>query len=338
MSVQQTGSATTSQGLTLGHLITRISHVVINVSDLEKSREFYEWSTPLRVVNKISAPRQRFAGLGIEDGEFEGYVLDDGTGGEPATVHLVEWKTPAPVGRPYSVFWNVGFAKLGFATSMPWEERVALLHEGGAELTNDKIARGYVSFFDPDGTTLSYYQDMYSTRRHDLWFHVNPVATDRERTIRFYRDMLGLDNYRDVYTDEPLPSSQGPGSDMAQWSSHVFSGRGDRRFNIDMTQPVFPAPAPETSAPYEEANHLGIVRVGLEVEDIDLAYELLQAAETIGQAPGIICPPETWDLGSDLGSRRVLSLRDPDGIRVELIEKLPRPESSYFHFGADGRK
>lgn len=320
----------------LGGLVTKLLHVVINVSDLERSREFYEWATPMRVTKRLSAPLQRFEGLGIEQGEFEGYVLDDGTGGEPTTLHLVEWKTPRPVGTPYETFWNVGYAKLGFATSVPWEERVAELEAGGATITNDTIHRGYVSYFDPDGITLSYFQDVYTTRRHDLWFHTNPVSTDWERSARFWTEMIGLDNYRDVFATDVLPASQGPGADHARWSSHMFAGRGDRRFNIDMTQPEVPEPTPETSKPYAESHHLGIVRVGLEVDDIDLAHELLLAAEPIGQAPGIVCPPEVWDFGPEVGTRRVLSLRDPDGLQVELVQKPERPASSYLRFGPNG--
>ncbi len=319
-------------GIALGHRILRLSHVVVNVSDAERSREFYEATTPLRTVSRLRAPSQRFAALGIDSGEFEGYVLDDGTAGRPGQVHLVEWKTPRPVGKPYPVFWHVGIAKLGFGTKVPAEKRVAQLAAMGVELTNEKIVRDYVTFTDPDGMVLSFYPDPVKSARYDHWVHVNAVATDGDRSTTFYRDYLGLDHHLDVFTDRPLPASQGPGSDRAQWSSHMFAARGDNRLSIDMTQPLFPPPSPETSTVYEEAHHLGISRIGFEVDDIDAVHALLQTVPAIGQAPGIAGPPEVWNFGPDYGERKVLSLRDPDGIRLEFVEKPPRAESSYLRF------
>jgi catechol 2,3-dioxygenase-like lactoylglutathione lyase family enzyme len=333
--MRQAGDVMTDRGpdgITVGHRIVRLSHVVVNVSDLERSRAFYEATTPLRAVSRLSAPAQRFAGLGIDHGEFVGYVLDDGTAGRPGQVHLVEWKTPRPVGSPYQVFWHVGIGKLGFGTKMPAEERLARLAELGVRPTNEEIVRGYISITDPDGTVLSFYQDPVPSARYDHWVHVNAVATDGDRSTTFYRDVLGLEHHLDVFTDRPLPASQGPGADMAQWSSHLFAARGDNRLNIDMTQPIYPPPSPETSTVYEEAHHLGISRIGFEVDDVDAVSDLLRAVEPIGQAPGVAGPPEVWDFGPEYGERKVLSLRDPDGIRIEFVEKPPRPESSYLRF------
>lgn len=319
-------------GISLGHRILRLAHVVVNVSDLERSREFYEATTPLRVVGRLAAPPQRFAGLGMDRGEFAGYVLDDGTAGRPGQVHLVEWKHPRPVGSPYPVFWHVGIAKLGFGTKLPAEERLARLDGLGVKPANSEIVRGYISITDPDGTVLSFYQDPVPSARYDHWVHVNAVATDDERSTRFYRDVLGLDHHLDVFTDRPIPASQGPGADRAQWSSHMFAARGDNRLNVDVTRPTYPPPAQGTSTVYEEANHLGISRIGFEVDDIAAAYELLRAVEPIGAAPGVVGPPESWDFGAEYGERKVLSLRDPDGIRIEFVEKPPRSESSYLRF------
>ncbi|MFV9431628.1 VOC family protein [Rhodococcus aetherivorans] len=317
---------------TLGHHVLRLSHVVVNVSDAERSREFYEATTPLRAISRLSAPAQRFAGLGIDHGEFEGYVLDDGTAGCPGQVHLVEWKNPRPVGKPYPVFWHVGIAKLGFGTKVPADERIAQLRAMGIQPTNETIVRDYVTFADPDGTLLSFYPDPVTSARYDHWVHVNAVASDGGRSASFYRDQLGLNHHLDVFTDRPLPVSQGPGSDVAQWSSHMFAARGDSRLNIDMTQPVFPLPSPATSSVYEEAHHLGISRIGFEVDDIEAVQVLLESMPVIGRAPGVAGPAEVWNFGPEYGERKVLSFRDPDGIRLEFVEKPPRAESSYLRF------
>jgi catechol 2,3-dioxygenase-like lactoylglutathione lyase family enzyme len=76
--------------------------------------------------------------------------------------------------------------------------------------------------------------------------------------------------------------------------------------------------------PYAEANHVGISRVGLEVDDIDACYAILRKVKPIGRSPGLTGPPEERDYGTPFGKRRFLSFRDPDDIRLELIEKVPR--------------
>ena len=53
-------------------------------------------------------PAQRYAGLGIEHGRFEGWVMENRKDAAPPGdlvaefparhLHLVEWKTPAPTG------------------------------------------------------------------------------------------------------------------------------------------------------------------------------------------------------------------------------------------------
>ena len=50
---------------TLRDRINRIAYVVINVTDLERSRTFYESVTSLKVATRTQAPLQPFRGLGI---------------------------------------------------------------------------------------------------------------------------------------------------------------------------------------------------------------------------------------------------------------------------------
>lgn len=314
-------------GPTPGQHIIRIAHVVVNVSDLERARTFYEGISPLRVVARTRAPAQRFAGLGIERGEFEGYLLDDGLGGQPSAVHLVRWTAPAPVGRPYPVFWHVGLAKLGFVINDP-AAKLAQVAALGLRPTNEVIHRGYVSVTDPDGTLVSFYTD--TSVRHERLVHTNPSVTDVANSVRFYGRVLGLDQHLDVVADRPIPASQGPGNDHSQWDSHLFAAWGDRRFSLDVSQYRYPPPAPATSTPYAEANRLGIQRVAFEVRDIDAAYAALRAVEAGGEPLGLTGPPEEWDHGPEVGVRKVVCFRDPDGVRLELHEQPPRPASSYL--------
>jgi catechol 2,3-dioxygenase-like lactoylglutathione lyase family enzyme len=298
---------------TLHDRINRIAHVVINVSDLERSRRFYEDVLDLAVSGEIAAPTQAFAGLGIARGRFEGLVMRDRTGGSPTAIHLVRWIDPAPAGRPYPTFWNVGLAKV--ALLIPdLEAKLELMRGLGLASANPVIQRRYLTLLDPDGTIISLPE--HRQLRGSQLMHVNVSARDVGVSNRFYGELLGLPKRLEHVPSEPQPVSHGPGSDRAQWDSHHFSSRGDRRFNIDVSQFHFPAPTAQTLTPYAEANHLGIVRVGFEVDDLARARGVL--VEALGD--GAVGPPEVWDYGPGLGTERVVTFKDPDGIRLELVE------------------
>jgi catechol 2,3-dioxygenase-like lactoylglutathione lyase family enzyme len=315
---------------TLRDRINRIAYVVINVTDLERSRAFYESVTSLRVAARTQAPEQPFRGLGIRRGSFDGYLMDDGTGGPPTQVHLVEWKTPRPVGTAYPYIWHVGLAKIAFIS--PYTKAVLeMLRSLGVTPSNPLIYRGYVTITDPDGVaislagspTLDLPPGETDPRRAMKLLHTNPSVTDIRRSMRFYGEVLGLDLNTESVPCEPIASSQGPGGELVQWDSHLYQARGDGRFKIDASQFHHPPPTKESVVPYAEANHVGIARVGLEVDDIDACHDILRKVKPIGRAPGLTGPPEERDYGTPFGTRRFLSFRDPDGIRLELVEKVP---------------
>jgi len=323
---------TSRPSATLRDRINRIAYVVINVSDLERSRAFYEAVTPLRAVGMIHAPLQPFHGLGAAEGAFEGYVLEEqGAGDRPVQIHLIRWQQPSPVGAAYPCFWHVGLAKIAFRTPDAIA-KLAQLRALAIRPTNDIIYRRYVSVLDPDGVTLSFPESpalnrerdpKEDPRRRERLLHVNPSVSDIKRSMHFYGAALGLDLAAESVPGKPMRASQGPGSDLSQWDSHLYAARGDPRFHIDLSQFHYPPPTLENSKPYAEANHIGISRIGFEVDELDACHQLLQAMEPVGQAPGLVAPPETWQLGGALGVRRVLCFRDPDGCRLELIEKVP---------------
>lgn len=301
--------------------------MVVNVSDLERSRAFYESVTPMRVVARMETPTQSFGGLGIERGRFVGYVMEDRSGGPPTQLQLVQWMSPQPVGRAYPTFWHVGLAKMAFRTpSAP--SKLAQLRELDIVPTNGAIHRGYVSIVDPDGVTVSFpgshtdvLPDGQDPCRLEQFLHVNPSVSEIRRSMRFYGSVLGLDLWRENVACAPIASSHGPGSDISQWDSHLYTARGDGRFKIDLSQYHFPPPTPDSLVPYEAPNHIGIARIGFEVDDLCACHRLLELVESAG-----LCErrggPEDWDYGGSLGTRRVLNFLDPDGIRLELTEKL----------------
>jgi catechol 2,3-dioxygenase-like lactoylglutathione lyase family enzyme len=310
------------------NLVLRIGYVTINVSDLERSKTFYENVTPLRTIARTKTPRQAFRALGIEQGQFDGYLMDDRTGGSPTAVHLVEWNQPTPRGAPYPVFFHAGWAKIAFYTSDS-EQVLARLATYGVPTANKVIVRGYASITDPDGTIISFAQNPEQPVPHLL--HVMSGPTDLFRTIAFYRDAIGLNYWLKSQAPGPLPASQGPGGDVAQWDSHLFRPWGDHRFNIDVSKIVHPR---QVGRPYADPLNLGIVRVGLEVLDIESAVTALTHTLQHGvkSEARFVGPIEEWDLGPNIPKRKVAVLQDPDGMWLDIYEPertfIDRPPTS----------
>lgn len=293
--------------------LNRIAYVVINVSDLDRSRRFYETIAGLRVTGEISAPRQRLTSLGIAEGRFDGLVLQDRTGGNPTAVHLVRWLSPEPVGRPYPVFWHVGLVKLGIRIP-DMDAKLDQLRQFGIAPTNAVLHRRYLTVLDPDGVIVSMPETPEVAAEQLL--HVNVSARDLEVSTHFYEHVLGLTFRLHSKPCSVQPASQGPGSDTSLWESQLFHARGDARFHVDVSQFRNPAPLGRMLQPYDAANHLGIVRIGFEVDDIAAARRLALRSrlETVSRR-------ERWNHGPSCGILESFTLRDPNGIRLEFVQE-----------------
>lgn len=312
--------------------VNRIAYVVINVSDLERSRDFYEDVTPLRTMLDFKAAQQPFRGLGIESGSFSACAMTDSSGPGATEIHLVQWLDPASHGEPYPVFWHVGLAKIAFLQESA-KDTLEQLSAKRIRPVNQFIYRNYVSIQDPDGVMISFPHLGYERRGEPFpgrLIHVNPSVTDVDQGWKFYGEFLGLELGSEHRPREIVDSSQGPGSQRSRWDSHMMSSRGDRRFHVDYSQFRFPLPSPETSTPYRSASQIGIARIGIEVDDLDRCLDITRAAIEHGVDVEIVHEPEEWNLGA-YGVKRVLCLLDPDGIRVELVEKRPSTRRPTFN-------
>jgi catechol 2,3-dioxygenase-like lactoylglutathione lyase family enzyme len=294
----------------------RIGYVAINVRDLERSRAFYEAVTPMRVIARTRAPLQPFNVLGEAQGSFNGYLLDDGSGGDPTMLHLIEWQQPAPRGQANSNFFQAGWGKVAFSHTGA-DEVLERLKANGVTPSNPVIQRQYVSITDPDGVIISF---LYNPQRQrPSFFHCVSGPSDPSRTVAFYCDLFGLEYWMASQPSGPLPTSQGPGANAAQWDSHILRSWGDHRFNIDVSKILVPA---QTGAVCPDPLNIGIGRIGIEVKDIDAAAALL--GQALAQTPHgearLVGTVETWDLGNEVPHRKVIGLKDPDGMHIDIYQ------------------
>jgi catechol 2,3-dioxygenase-like lactoylglutathione lyase family enzyme len=317
------GTQTPSMGLR-AH-VNRFSHLVINVSDLERSREFYEATFPVTAVARTNGPAQAYPSLGLKQGRFDGYVLRDSQAYPSRAIHLVEWKEPKPTGKPYGVFFNLGIYRTSALTKDIQASYQTVLAAGGVPwgppsniiITPD--GGGVISFGykDPDGATLQYLEDP-TLVGPAVTFHENINVRSLRRSFAFYQDVLGLDYIFRRIATAPQPATSGAigvGTDGDFFFDAPFFGhRADQRNPVDLLEWEIPKPVGQ---PYKSPFNLGIVRLALEVDDIHEAHEKLVQIGLKG-----VSRPEEWDMG-DFGTRQVLIFRDPDGTFLELIQRPP---------------
>lgn len=151
--------------------------------------------------------------------------------------------------------------------------------------------------------------------------HVNVVCSDLDRSLAFYTQVLGATVHQRLGSGEAdLRAALGVGSDGAReyraalvyWAGNVNGPYVDL---LEWRRP-HGAPAPRRPA---GAQDLGMARVCLEVEDVDVAVADLQAAGI-----PLLGPPERMESGP--WTLRVIACHDPDGTLVELID-FPRGAS-----------
>jgi catechol 2,3-dioxygenase-like lactoylglutathione lyase family enzyme len=324
--------------------VNRFSHNVINVSDLDRSVEFYEATFPVRRRCRIDGPAQAYPSLGIENGQFRGWVLESKANvwppgdltaeSQPRELQLVQWLSPGPTGTPYRDANNLGIYRQNSLVGDLDAAYENVLAHGGRPygppapilLTPEGLRVRTYGYRDPDGTTL---QMMGADEPHPEYpgaiYHCNINVSDLNASNRFYRDVLGLDHIVYIEPNEVQSLTSGNLGDrmmMPDGSPYegsvmdfkaVFLGiRSDSRTPVDLVQWKTPGTG---GRPYEAANNLGIVRVAIEVDDLDAAHAKLK--EAIGPALSDI---ETWDMG-EFGTHRVAIFTDPDGSTLELIEQ-----------------
>lgn len=141
-------------------------------------------------------------------------------------------------------------------------------------------------------------------------FHVNVNCSDLGRSLRFYRDLLGLTAATRTRPDAPQDGAAF-GLDQAQWDAWILhDARGfGAGLAVDLLEWMVPPP---TGRPNGAAD-LGFNRLGLYVTDLDGLYARLTTAGV--RAHG--APHETVVEGR--APIRTVVVEDPDGMLVELV-------------------
>ncbi len=138
--------------------------------------------------------------------------------------------------------------------------------------------------------------------------HIAITVSDTERSLRFYRDVLGLEQVEQHQLEgEKIELALGiPG---ARAQSTRLAAKGTPSILIDLME--FRAPSKEPCVPPTGA--VGSTHFCLAVEGLSGVFERLQA-----DGVEFMSAPVTFELTE--GSVTVVFTRDPDGNVVELVD------------------
>jgi catechol 2,3-dioxygenase-like lactoylglutathione lyase family enzyme len=142
-------------------------------------------------------------------------------------------------------------------------------------------------------------------------FHVNVNCSDLERSLAFYRDLLGLTASTHTRPEAPQDGAAF-GLDLAQWDAWILHDA--RGFGAGLVVDLLQWRVPEPIGRPNRATDLGHTRLGFYVADLDAMFARVVDAgvTTYGE------PHAAGIEGSD--PVRAVVVEDPDGTMVELVQ------------------
>lgn len=137
--------------------------------------------------------------------------------------------------------------------------------------------------------------------------HTGIVVSDMNRSLHFYRDLLGMEVWAD-FADNSVSVQNVTAVEGADiWMIKLKSGDSGSIELLQYRSHPQPRPAPKRSC------DVGVNHVALQVDDLDALYKKLQAEDIEFHAPPTI---------SSDGGAKVTYCRDPEGVIVELVQLL----------------
>lgn len=303
-----------------------VAHVNVNCSDLERSLRFYRDLVGLRPTSHTRPAPQDGRGFGLPGRVvWDAWMLQDDRAPLGPALDLLEWKRPAPIGRPHPEANHLGFMRVCLAHADLDALHARLVAAGvptrSAPVSVPVLPGQSVRFFccsDPDGTCIEFIERDGPV----ILSHVNINCSDLDRSSDWYQRVLGVAPI--AGRAEPPPAS-GAGFGFAGECDYradflAVGGRAEGMI-LDLLEWKHPRPV---GRPLAEANHLGAFRMAFMVADAKAGCAEL---DRLGVAHSGPCP---LDMGPDVpieGSLLAVFFRDPDGACLELIE-TPRLRSA----------
>jgi catechol 2,3-dioxygenase-like lactoylglutathione lyase family enzyme len=291
----------------------RLLHTNYNCTDIDLLERWFNGVFDLKTVMRTESEGGAGEAFGIYQPTSSRTVfLYDHRGGRRATsLEMVRWSDPPTTGSPYPSPWDHGIQSVAF-TVPDVDEVVRRAEAGGGRLV--RRGGGGALLRDPEGVAV---EVVPAAVEHPEAHHNRIVCSDLDASVEWYAQ-LGF---------RPAPGG------IAVPGDALWEGDGDRAVarevpmvatDDDTFSLIFTgwSGSPPVGPAYAMPFHQGLFRMAIAVDDVQAAYEALRDAG-IGRQP-----PYTFTLSGTPFSDglRIMFLRDPDDILVELVE---RPPSSF---------
>ncbi len=289
----------------------RFLHTNYNCTDLGRLERWYTSVLGLKPVMRSTSPGANGEAFGIYDlTTSEVVFLYDHRGGRQATsLELVRWIDPPTAGKPYPYPWDHGVQAAGFAVP-DLERATALATAEGGHLVGRTDSAALLR--DPEGVAVEL---VPGGGEHAEAHHLRLVCRDIDASLAWYQQ-IGFAPVAQTATAAELWEGD---SDHRLVREVGLSLGDDPTYSLVLTAWSGPAPVGPT---YAMPFHQGLYRMALAVDDVEAAHAALQETGVARQPPYTFALPGT-PITEGL---RIMFIRDPDGVLVELVER-PR---SYF--------
>jgi lactoylglutathione lyase len=273
-----------------------LAHMAVYVKDLGKTRQFYEqflgFGEAFTLPPKGGGPGVRIAFVKINDQQYV-EIFNEKDRGEGPLNHISIYTDSADRMRDY--LRAHGIEPMGNAAQGPVPKG-----QTGNKNFNVKDPDGHIVEiveYQPDSWTAQYAgKDMPPTRISQSIMHVGFLVGDLEKSMHFYRDILG---FTETWRGGSNPNS------LSWVNMRVPDGQ-------DYVEFMLYSKLPESDGRGTK-NHMSLM-----VPDAQKALDELKRRA----AQGLYTAPEGKELAIQIGvnRKRQINLYDPDGTRIELME------------------
>ena len=250
--------------------------------------------------------------------DIEVIAIPDSWG--PANIDLIQFSVPFNPAPPYPSPTHLGMAYAALLTT-DLDTDVAHMRATGVEFLSEPYGvpgDRFVFFKDPDGVLFKLVETAppHGDPNADMHMRAMPYValnvSDLDRSLAYYR-RLGYTEVRPLAATGTLAEARAYGLDapFVLRGADIAIPRGDR-YRLRLVQWLAPY---DDDPPYPPPiNHIGIHRIALAVDDLDMAVAMLQeeGAEFLSE----IAP---WCSGTGDDATGIINLVDPDGIYLELV-------------------
>jgi catechol 2,3-dioxygenase-like lactoylglutathione lyase family enzyme len=300
-------------------LARRFLHVNVNITDADATIAFYEQVTGLRLVMRSDVTPTDGTVLGIKrDVISETIFMYDHRGPRSsAALEFARWVDPPSHGSLYANPQLPGLHAVIHEVASLDAAKAAVLANGGSVVGRSSHSilvdapRETLVARDPDGVFVEL-TTSYSTADHGTALGLRATCTDLDASVAWY-EAIGFDIVSPAQ-DAKLPGVLFGLDGMVDVRvARLSLAEDDPAYQLCLVS--WPG-EPSRERAYQRANHLGIFRCALRVEDSAASQQALDAAGVQYEGPFHVDIP-----GTKAADLVILILRDPDGIMMEHVQR-----------------